>query len=109
MAGESDRTETDGGIEGATSPLLDLTDRQYWTGFVIVCLSLVSALLTYLLLTGLTPIAPRDEIVLGALFVNMVLIVAMIAVIAWHGLGMRRAWRELPSRRTARWCSRALR
>jgi two-component system nitrogen regulation sensor histidine kinase NtrY len=75
------------------SPLLDLTDRQFWTGAVIVGLSLVSALATYLILTGLTPIAPRDDIVLAALLVNVVLIAAMIAVIAWQGYGMWRAWR----------------
>src|SRR5690606_41476536 len=51
------------------------------------------ALATYLILTGLTPIAPRDDIVLGALFINVLLIGAMIGVIAWQGFGMWRAWR----------------
>ena len=93
MAGEATRPATDGGLEGAMSPLLDLTDREFWTGLVVVCLSLVSALATYLILTGLTPIAPRDDVVLTALFFNVVLIAAMIAVIAWQGIGMWRAWR----------------
>jgi two-component system nitrogen regulation sensor histidine kinase NtrY len=73
--------------------LLDLSDREFWTGLVVVVLSLVSALATYLILTGLTPIAPRDEIVLAALLINVVLIVAMISVIAWQGWGMWKAWR----------------
>lgn len=73
---------------------LDLTDREFWTGLVVVCLSIVSAFATYLILTGLTPVVPRDEVVLSALFINVVLIIAMIAVIAWQGYGMWRAWRE---------------
>ena len=60
------------------------SSRAFWIGSVVVCLSLVSALATYLILTGLTPIAPRNEVVLGVLFVNVVLIIAMIAVIAWQ-------------------------
>ena len=93
MAGEATRPATDGGLEGAMSPLLDLTDREFWTGLVVVCLSLVSALATYLILTGLTPIAPLADVVLTALFFNVVLIAAMIAVIAWQGIGMWREWR----------------
>ena len=86
--------------EGAAAPLLDLTDRAFWIGLVVVVLSVVSAFATYLILTGLTPIAPRDDVVLGALFVNVVLIVAMIAVIAWQFYGMWRAWRaKLPGAR----------
>ena len=81
------------GLEQAASPLLDQSERAFWTGLVVVVLSLVSALATYLILTGLTPIAPRDDVVLAALFVNVLLIIAMIAVIAWQGWGMWRAWR----------------
>ena len=76
----------------AASPL-DLTDRAFWTGLVIVILSIIAALATYLILTGLTPIAPRDEVVVGALALNVLLIAAMIVVIAWQGYGMWRAWR----------------
>ncbi|MGE0025303.1 MAG: ATP-binding protein [Hyphomicrobium sp.] len=79
--------------EGAASPLLDVTDRAFWIGAVVVVLSLVSALATYLLVTGLTPIPPRDEYVVWALLVNVILIGAMIGVIAWQGFGMWRAWR----------------
>lgn len=85
---------------GAAAPLLDLTDRAFWIGLVVVVLSVVSALATYLILTGLTPIAPRDDVVLGALLINVVLIIAMIAVIAWQFFGMWQAWREkLPGAR----------
>jgi two-component system nitrogen regulation sensor histidine kinase NtrY len=93
MAGEGTITALDGSREQSASPLLDLTDRAFWTGLVVVVLSLVSALATYLILTGLTPIPPRDGVVLTALSVNVVLIIAMIVVIAWQGYGMWRAWR----------------
>jgi two-component system, NtrC family, nitrogen regulation sensor histidine kinase NtrY len=93
MAGEIGSAAPPSALEGASSPLLDLSDREFWTGFVIVALSIVSAFATYLILTGLTPIAPRDEVVLTALFFNVVLILAMIATITWHGLGMWRAWK----------------
>jgi two-component system nitrogen regulation sensor histidine kinase NtrY len=84
---------TAGWTEGVASPLLDVTDRAFWIGLVVVVLSIISALATYLILTGLTPIAPRDDIVLGALLINVILIAAMIGVIAWQGFGMWRAWR----------------
>ena len=86
--------------EGDAAPLLDLTDRAFWIGFVVVALSLVAALATYLILTGLTPIAPRDDIVLAALLINVLLISAMIGIIAWQFYGMWRAWRaKLPGAR----------
>ncbi|MGQ0673616.1 MAG: ATP-binding protein [Hyphomicrobium sp.] len=88
------------GAEEASAPLLDPTDRAFWTGLVVVVLAVVSAFITYLILTGLTPIAPRNEVVLTALFVNVVLIVAMIGVIAWQLVGLLRAWRDkLPGAR----------
>ena len=88
----ADQSKT--GFDQAASPLLDPSDRLFWTGLVVVVLSLISALATFLILTGLTPITPRNEVVQTALFVNVLLIVAMIAVIAWQSYGLWRAWRE---------------
>ena len=82
------------GFDQAASPLLDPSDRLFWTGLVVVVLSLISALATFLILTGLTPITPRNEVVRAALIVNVFLIVAMIAVIAKQSYGLWRAWRE---------------
>ena len=97
---ETRSPSTAGWTRSAAAPLLDLSDRAFWIGLVVVVLSLVSALATYLILTGLTPIAPRDDIVLGALLINVLLIAAMIGVIAWRGFGMWRAWRaRLPGAR----------
>ena len=49
---------------------------------------------TFLILTNLTPIAPREEVVYVVLFVNLLLIVAMVAVIAVHAAGLWRAWEK---------------
>ncbi len=73
---------------------LDPSERSFWVGLVVVVLSLVSALTTYLILTGLTPIVPSGGVVWTALFLNVALILAMIAVIAWQVVGLWRAWRE---------------
>jgi two-component system nitrogen regulation sensor histidine kinase NtrY len=69
-------------------------DRAFWIGLVVVVLSVISALITYLILTGLTPIAPRSELVVPFYVLNGVLILAMVAVLAWQAAGLWRAWRE---------------
>jgi two-component system, NtrC family, nitrogen regulation sensor histidine kinase NtrY len=68
--------------------------RAFWIGSVFVALSLVSALATYLILTNLTPIVPRDNVVVAVLFVNLVLVIAMVAVIAIQAIGIWRAWQK---------------
>lgn len=72
---------------------LDPSDQSFWTGLAIVVLSLISALATYLILTGLTPIVPSRTTVWLALFFNIALIAAVIAVITWQVMGLWRAWR----------------
>jgi two-component system nitrogen regulation sensor histidine kinase NtrY len=67
---------------------------MFFIGLWTVVLSLISALLTFLILTGLTPIIPTSGVVLGALFLNVILIVAVIAVIATQVSGLITAWRE---------------
>jgi two-component system nitrogen regulation sensor histidine kinase NtrY len=69
-------------------------NRAFWVGLVVVSLSLVSGLATYLILTGLTPIVPRNEVVLGVLFINVLLALAMVVVIAVQAVGLRRAWKK---------------
>jgi two-component system nitrogen regulation sensor histidine kinase NtrY len=81
-------------LEEDGAPLPGTGSRAFWVGSIIVCLSLVSGLATYLILTGLTPIVPRNEVVLGVLFINMLLVIAMIMVIAVQGVGLWRAWRK---------------
>ncbi|CFX37713.1 Nitrogen regulation protein NtrY [Candidatus Filomicrobium marinum] len=75
-------------------PGLDPGKLMVRVGLVTVVLSLISALLTFLILTGLTPIVPRPEVVVGALFLNVSLIIAMIIIVASQISGLVRAWRE---------------
>ncbi len=85
---------TDRDLDAASSPLIYTSDRAFWLGLATVLLSLISALFTFLILTGLTPITPVKSVVVGVLFVNVLLIAAMIAVISWQVAGLMRAWRE---------------
>jgi two-component system nitrogen regulation sensor histidine kinase NtrY len=57
-------------------------------GLITVVLSLCSGLATYLILTGLTPIVPTDVVVVIVLFINLVLVLAMIVIIAWQVTGL---------------------
>jgi two-component system nitrogen regulation sensor histidine kinase NtrY len=75
-------------------PLPGTSDRGFWLGLVVVSLSVISGLATYLILTGLTPIVPRNDVVLTALIINVLLATAMVAVIAWQMIGLWRAWKE---------------
>jgi two-component system nitrogen regulation sensor histidine kinase NtrY len=68
--------------------------QAFWVGLIVVCLSLVSALGTYLILTNLTPIVPRDDVVVIVLALNLILIIAMVGVIALQAIGLVRAWRR---------------
>ena len=80
-------------LEEGDTPL-NPSDRAFWFGLGVVVLSLTSALVSYLILTGLTAIAPRNEYVWAALAVNAVLIVTMLGTIVWQALGLRRAWKD---------------
>jgi two-component system nitrogen regulation sensor histidine kinase NtrY len=73
---------------------LNPSDRAFWIGLSLVLLSLVSAFATYLILTGLTPITPRNEVVLTVLALNIALIIAMIALLTLQIIGLARAWRQ---------------
>jgi two-component system nitrogen regulation sensor histidine kinase NtrY len=81
-------------VDEGRLPFPEANPLAFWIGFVVVILSLVSGFATYLILTGLTPIVPRDDIVLTVLFINVVLILAMFAVIGWQAIGLAKAWRD---------------
>ncbi len=80
-------------LEEKDSPL-NPSDREFWIGLAVVIASIVASLASYLVLTGLTAIAPRNEVVWIALAINVVLILAMLTIIARQALGLRRAWIE---------------
>ncbi|KAB2917853.1 MAG: PAS domain-containing sensor histidine kinase [Hyphomicrobiaceae bacterium] len=81
-------------LEDNAGALPGTGSRAFWIGLIVVSLSLISGLATYLILTGLTPIVPRNEVVLGVLFINVVLVVAMVMVIAVQAVGLWRAWKR---------------
>jgi len=67
---------------------------MFQAGLLIVILSVVSGILTYLILTGLTPITPTHEVVVTVWLINGVLITAMIGVVALQIYGLWRARRR---------------
>lgn len=75
-------------------PFIGRGDPVFWVGLIVVALSLLSAFITFLILTGLTPIVPRNDVVVVALFFNVVFILAMIGIVAWQVAGLLRAWQE---------------
>ena len=81
-------------LEADATPLPGTSTRAFWIGLIVVCLSVVSALATFLILTNLTPVVPREEVVYVVLFVNLLLVIAMVAVIAVHVAGLWRAWEK---------------
>ena len=65
----------------------------FWIGLSVTVLALVSGLATYLILTGLTPIVPRNKVVVWVLAINAVLIIAMIAIVTWQVRDLLQAWK----------------
>jgi two-component system nitrogen regulation sensor histidine kinase NtrY len=94
LANLDDQAPADPLLEEGGPRLPGTGGRAFAFGSVIVGLSLVSGLATYLILTGLTPIVPRNEVVLGVLAINLLLVIAMIMVIAVQAVGLARAWRK---------------
>ena len=69
-------------------------------GFAAVALALLSALVTFLVLAGLTPIAPTHEVVVTLLLTNAVTVLLLLVVIA------REVWRVVQARRRGRAAAR---
>ena len=53
-------------------------------GPIAIGLALLSALVTFLVLTGLTPILPTHEVVVSVLFANMVAVALLLSIIGWE-------------------------
>ena len=64
-----------------------------WIGSVSVGAALFSALTTFLVLAGMTPILPTDEVVRGVLLANVVLVLLLVGIVAWEGWSLVRARR----------------
>jgi len=78
MTGDPRRAEADERMPG-------------WFGAVVVALALGSALATFLILSGLTPILPTHDIVLWALRLNAILVLILIPTVLWEARSVVRA------------------
>ncbi len=61
---------------------------------IAVVLALVSALITFLVLTGLTPIPPTHNVVVGVLLGNAAMVALLALIVAWEIWGLFRARRR---------------
>ena len=89
--------ETSAKLDGpAVSPPFPRPPRNWaaWFTPAAVVLALLSALVTFLILTGLTPIAPTHQVVVSVLFGNAVIALVLIGVLAWEFVGLIRARRR---------------
>ena len=62
-------------------------------GGIVLAIALLSAITTFFVLTGLTPIEPTQEVVIAVMVVNgasMVVLLSLIAFELWHVIGARR-------------------
>ena len=64
-----------------------------WFGPVAVTLALFSAFLTFMVLTGLTPLEPKREVVYSFLLINAATILLLVGIIA------REVWKVVQARR----------
>ena len=62
-------------------------------GRILVAIALVAAFLTFLILTGLTPVVPTHQIVVSVLAANALLVVVLAFVVVREILALRRARR----------------
>jgi len=91
-------TDIFGRVSGWKSHLrvsMDTSGKTFlYLGAALVVLSIISALSTYVILTGLTPIVPTHRIVVTVLAINAVLALGMMALIAWQITGLWIARRQ---------------
>jgi two-component system nitrogen regulation sensor histidine kinase NtrY len=78
----------------ASSAGLRVSSRA-WTiaGAIAVVLALLSALATFLVLAGMVPVVPTQDVVLSLFVVNAVLIVVLLGVVAKEAISLVRARR----------------
>src|SRR6202040_467310 len=71
-----------------------------WLAPFAVGLALLSAFLTFVVLTGLTPIEPRPRVVLSFILINAATILLLVAII------IREVWQVMQARRRGRAAAR---
>lgn len=99
FAGESGQSLGDGAIVVKDMRGKASSDEEIaatgpgWLGFVVVIAALVSALLSFLILSGLTPIKPTEAVTVNALAVNLGFILALGVIMAIQAKRLLRARR----------------
>lgn len=63
-------------------------------GLVTVVVTLVSVVVSFLVLTDLTPISPTPEVVSIALSINGALLLILAGLITWEAIGLFVAWKD---------------
>ncbi|MBX3535926.1 MAG: PAS domain-containing sensor histidine kinase [Xanthobacteraceae bacterium] len=61
---------------------------------IVVVFALASALVTFLILTGLTPISPTHNVVVSVLLANGAVVLVLLAVVSWEVINVVRAQRR---------------
>jgi two-component system, NtrC family, nitrogen regulation sensor histidine kinase NtrY len=79
--------------ESAPFPRPMRTFREFLAPAAVV-LALLSALFTFVVLTGLTPIAPTHQVVVTVLLGNLAMVGILTAIVAWSFINLLRAWRK---------------
>lgn len=77
-----------------SSPSEFKSRKRVWLGAGIVVLALVSALVTFLILAGMTPISPTHEVVVWSLLGNVFLVLVLIGIVITEARGLIKARRE---------------
>jgi two-component system nitrogen regulation sensor histidine kinase NtrY len=88
--------EASGRLENTSSAPFPRPPRTWtaWFAPTAVVLALGSALVTFFVLTGLTPVVPTHNVVVSVLLANAAIAVVLLAVIAWELVGLIRARRR---------------
>ena len=62
-------------------------------GLYVVAFAIILAFGSFLIFAGLTPILPKDEIVIGLFIANAIVIVLLLALVAFEAWALVSAWR----------------
>jgi len=71
----------------------DRRKQRTGRGLAIIILALVSAVLSFIVLIGVTPMVPSRNVTLGLTFVNVVMVLLLMVMIARELLPLVQAWR----------------
>lgn len=88
MTSQADAVSQEGGL---ISSLNETRRPARWIGASIVSVSLVAGLVTYVVLTGLTPIEPTESVVNAFLIGNSCLVIALLIATGREFLGLLQA------------------